>query len=175
MLDEDGGGDGFLAQDGERERDDLVAVTLGEVGDGADEPGVGAAELVAGVEDGVLADDGAAAEGAGLLEGAQGGEGADVVDAADEGAAGGGSAKVLADDLEDVFEVAAAVEVGDGDLGERGQLGAQAVDQAGDAELEQRAGDGELEQEELLGSCRPSARAPSGPGPYRLSGLLCSC
>jgi len=43
----------------------------------------------------------------------------------------------LAEDLEDLLEVAAAVEVGYGDAGDVGELGAEAVDEAGDAELEE--------------------------------------
>ena len=73
-------GDGFLLQDSEGEGNDLVAVALREVGDGADEAGAGAAELGASFADGVLADDGDSAGCAGFFEGAQGGEGADVVD-----------------------------------------------------------------------------------------------
>jgi hypothetical protein len=69
--------------------------------------------------------------GSGFVEGTQRGEGADVVEGADEGAFGGGAAEVLAQDFEDLLEVAAAVEVDDGDAGEVGQLGAE----AGDAEL----------------------------------------
>src|SRR6185312_2787682 len=150
VFDEEGGGSRLLLEDGECEGDDLVAVTLRKVGDGADEARVGAAQLVAGVEDGVLADDGAFFAGSGFVEGTQGGEGADVVDGADEGAFGGGAAKVLAKDFEDLFEVAAAVEVDDGDAGEVGQLGAEAVDEACDAEFDQGAGDGEFEQKEAV-------------------------
>ena len=81
-------GTAFFCRIAERERNDLVAVALGEVGDGADQARVGAAQLVAGVEDGILADDGALFAGSRLVKSAQRGEGADVVDGADRGCAG---------------------------------------------------------------------------------------
>ena len=151
----------LLLQHAERKRNDGIAISLREVGYSADEARARAAEFVAGLADGVLADDGAALAGADLLECVQGGHGADVVDRSDQRAARGGAAQILADDFEHLLEVAAAIEVRDRYVDDGRQLGAQSVNQAGDAEFQQRAGDGQFEQHKLIDLATPVLPRPA--------------
>ena len=164
VPDEDCVRHGPLLEHAERERDNGVAVALGEVRDCADESCVRAAELIAGLADGVLADDGVAIAGSGFFKGVEGGERADVVDSADQGAAGGGAAEVLADHLEDLLEVAAAVEVRDGDVRGGWELGADAVEESGCTKFEQRSSYGELEQDDLVDLAGPVVAGPAAEG-----------
>ena len=84
MLDEDGERHGFFLQYAECERNDCVAVTLRKVGDCANEASARAAEFIASLADGILADDRASVARTDLFEGAQGCQSADFVDSADE-------------------------------------------------------------------------------------------
>ena len=143
------------------ERDEFVSVALGEVGDGADETRAWTAQLVASFADRVLADDGALVARARFFESAQGGEGADVVDGADQSAPDRRSAEVLADDLEDLLEISAAIEVGYGDIGSGWKFGAEAVEKAGYAEFEQGSGDGKFEEDELVDFAVPVFACPA--------------
>jgi hypothetical protein len=150
MLDEDGGGCGFLLQDTEREWNEFVAVALRKIRDGADEARSGTAQLSARFPQRILPHDGYLLRRACFIECAQSRERADVVDRAHEGASGNASAQIFAHDLKHLLKAAAAVEMHERRFHNARQLVAKAVDQAGETQLKKRAGDGQFNKYQLI-------------------------
>ena len=110
MFHKDRGRSRLLLKDIERERDQLIAVALRKIRDGADQAGSRAAQFGARFTQRILAHHGALLRCAGFLKSAQGGERANVVHSSNKRAARPSAAQVFTQNVEHLLKVAAAVE-----------------------------------------------------------------
>ena len=161
VFDEDRGRRRFVLQDIERKRNQFVTVTLRKICDRSDQTCARTAQFCPRFTEGVLTHDGALLRSAGFFKGAECGEGADVVDRADERAPRAASTEIFAEDIEHLLKVAAAIETDERRFHDLGQLGAKAVDEAGEAQFKQRACDRKFDENELLDFAVPVFTCPT--------------